>query len=170
MTSIHEIDERDFPVWLSRRRDGYRLHQGDQSVLIQNVLSERPGHVTLTIDGERHSAFVAIEGDKVHIQIGGINRTVTIHDPVRRLQKSSGSAATDVAPAPMPGTVVSHFVSVGDPIEKDQPLLVIESMKLETTIKAWRDGVVAELPYAKGDQFERAAPLVVLAPIGTEAG
>ncbi len=42
--------------------------------------------------------------------------------------------------------------------------MVIESMKLETTITAPRDGVVAELGYAVGDTFDKGAVLVRLAP------
>jgi biotin carboxyl carrier protein len=41
-------------------------------------------------------------------------------------------------------------------------------MKLETSIKAWREGRVATLHVAKGDTFERSAALVTLAPV--EAG
>jgi 3-methylcrotonyl-CoA carboxylase alpha subunit len=44
---------------------------------------------------------------------------------------------------------------------------VIESMKLETAIKAPRDGLVATVHVAVGKTFDRAAPLVTLAP---EAG
>ena len=43
-------------------------------------------------------------------------------------------------------------------------LLVIESMKLETAIKAPRDGMVETVHVADGRTFERSAPLVTLAP------
>ena len=42
--------------------------------------------------------------------------------------------------------------------------MVIESMKLETAIKAWRDGTVAAVHVGVGQTFERGAPLVTLAP------
>ena len=53
----------------------------------------------------------------------------------------------------MPGVVVSVNAKPGDHVKEGQPLLVIESMKLETSLTAPRDGVVAEMPFAAGDSF-----------------
>ncbi len=43
-------------------------------------------------------------------------------------------------------------------------LMVIESMKLETAIKAWREGSVAAVHVGMGQAFQRGAPLISLAP------
>ena len=50
--------------------------------------------------------------------------------------------------APMPGKVVSFAVKAGDAVTKGQALAVMEAMKMEHTIAAPVDGVVAELLYA----------------------
>ena len=60
--------------------------------------------------------------------------------------------------------MVSVAVKPGDAVEEGQPLLVIESMKLETTLTAPRDGVVAEMPFAEGDSFGLKDILAQLAP------
>ncbi|WP_244649529.1 acetyl-CoA carboxylase biotin carboxyl carrier protein subunit [Neoaquamicrobium sediminum] len=62
------------------------------------------------------------------------------------------------------GVVVSVAVKPGDIVAAGQPLLVIESMKLETTLAAPRDGVVAEIPFAAGDSFGLKDVLAQLAP------
>jgi 3-methylcrotonyl-CoA carboxylase alpha subunit len=64
----------------------------------------------------------------------------------------------------MPGVVVSVAVKPGDTVTEGQPLLVIESMKLETTLTAPRDGVVAEMPFTAGDSFGLKAVLAQLTP------
>ena len=64
--------------------------------------------------------------------------------------------------APMPGKVVSFAVKAGDAVKKGQPLAVMDAMKMEHTIAAPMDGVVAELLYAPGDQVVEGAELLKL--------
>ena len=59
--------------------------------------------------------------------------------------------------APMPGKVLSFAVKAGDKVSKGQALAVMEAMKMEHTIAAPGDGVVAELMYAPGDQVAEGA-------------
>jgi 3-methylcrotonyl-CoA carboxylase alpha subunit len=65
--------------------------------------------------------------------------------------------------APMPGKVVSFAVKVGDKVKAGQTLAVMEAMKMEHTITAPKDGEVAELLYAPGDQIAEGAELLKLA-------
>jgi len=64
--------------------------------------------------------------------------------------------------APMPGKVVSFAVRAGDAVQKGQALAVMEAMKMEHTIAAPQDGVVAELLYVPGDQVTEGAELLRL--------
>jgi 3-methylcrotonyl-CoA carboxylase alpha subunit len=62
----------------------------------------------------------------------------------------------------MPGKVVSFAVKAGDKVKAGQALAVMEAMKMEHTISAPKDGVVAELLYAPGDQVADGAELLKL--------
>jgi biotin carboxyl carrier protein len=64
----------------------------------------------------------------------------------------------------MPGVVIAVHAAEGQTVARGDTLVVIESMKLETAIKAPRDGVIATVHVAVGKTFDRAAPLVTLAP------
>jgi 3-methylcrotonyl-CoA carboxylase alpha subunit len=64
----------------------------------------------------------------------------------------------------MPGTVVAVHVEPGRHVHAGEPLVVIESMKMESVIAAPRDGIVDRLLVAVGDTFDRGAPLVALQP------
>ena len=64
--------------------------------------------------------------------------------------------------APMPGKVLSFAVKAGDKVSKGQALAVMEAMKMEHTIVAPGDGVVAELLFAPGDQVVEGAELLTL--------
>ena len=62
--------------------------------------------------------------------------------------------------APMPGVAVEIEVSVGDQVEANQRLALIESMKMQTEIKAPVAGTVRAVRVAPGDSFERGAVLI----------
>jgi 3-methylcrotonyl-CoA carboxylase alpha subunit len=63
----------------------------------------------------------------------------------------------------MPGKVVSFQVKAGDTVSRGQALAVMEAMKMEHTIAAPADGVIAEILYAPGDQVLEGAELLTMA-------
>jgi biotin carboxyl carrier protein len=56
-------------------------------------------------------------------------------------------------------------VAAGEEVALGQPLVVIESMKMQSELVATRDGVVARLHLEVGDTFDRGAALVSLEPL-----
>jgi propionyl-CoA carboxylase alpha chain len=72
--------------------------------------------------------------------------------------------------APMPGNVIRLGAAVGDTVTAGQPLIWLEAMKMEHTITAPADGVLAELHVDTGQQVEVGAVLArVDAPHDPEA-
>ena len=64
--------------------------------------------------------------------------------------------------AQMPGKIVRVLVEKGQSVEKDQPLLVMEAMKMENEIRATAAGVVANVKVAPGQAVETGAELLSL--------
>ena len=62
--------------------------------------------------------------------------------------------------APMPGKIIAVLTEPGATVTKGQPLVVMEAMKMEHTIKAPADGTVEKVRYAVGDQVEDGAELI----------
>ena len=56
--------------------------------------------------------------------------------------------------APLAGKVLSVAVTVGDTVEEDDEILVLEAMKMETVVYAPCDGVVTAITVKVGDQVE----------------
>jgi 3-methylcrotonyl-CoA carboxylase alpha subunit len=78
-----------------------------------------------------------------------------------RAEGSAGGAAGDGAIlSPMPGKVIAVEVAAGDKVIKGQKLLTLEAMKMEHSLTAPFDGVVAELSAAAGAQVQVEALLV----------
>ena len=61
----------------------------------------------------------------------------------------------------MPGRIIAVLVEPGAEVTKGQPLIVMEAMKMEHTIKARAEGRVEPNRYAVGDQVEDGAELIV---------
>lgn len=157
------IGDKEHRVWLSRTEGGYRMLLDGRALPVS--LESRPdGTSVVHVGTGRHEAVVAADGDVIHIHIDGEAFIVSHTDPIGRHAADPGAAAGNVVLAPMPGIVIATCVAPGDQVEAGQVLVVIESMKLETSIKACRDGRVALLHVAKGEVFERSAHLVTLAP------
>src|SRR6218665_3338372 len=85
---------------------------------------------------------------------------VTEIDPIAHA--GEGAAEAGRLTAPMPGKMVSFLAQPGDKVVKGQPLAVMEAMKMEHTISAPKDGTVAELLFAVGDQVGDGAELLRL--------
>ncbi|KAJ5240972.1 uncharacterized protein N7469_002563 [Penicillium citrinum] len=65
--------------------------------------------------------------------------------------------------APMPCKILRVDVQAGDIVDKDQPLVVIESMKMETVIRSPQQGKIARVVHKQGDQCKSGTPLVEFA-------
>ena len=87
-----------------------------------------------------------------------------------RARSARRAAATRSRPRRCPGTVVKIMVAAGDAVHKGQPLLVIESMKMQTEIAARRDGTVEQIFVTENQTFDRGARLVALAVEGPGSG
>lgn len=72
------------------------------------------------------------------------------------------AAGGEVITAPMPGTILSVNVTVGQAVKKGDVLCVLEAMKMENEIYAPRDGEVASVTATKGEAVESGKALVTL--------
>ena len=136
---------------------------------------EGPGAARVTLDGTPHE--VRWQGDRWWVDgdlrrnrivnhaagtsvFGG--RTVSLKplDPLDRAGAETGGGLTL---SPMPGLVKAVFVAPGQQVTAGDRLAVLEAMKMEHTLTAARDGVVAEVLAAAGDQVEAGAALIRLA-------
>lgn len=64
------------------------------------------------------------------------------------------SGATADVPSPIAGSVLDVKVKVGDAVQADDPLLVLEAMKMESVVSAPRAGTVREILVKPGDAVQ----------------
>ncbi|OCC23390.1 hypothetical protein MB02_12290 [Croceicoccus estronivorus] len=161
MQHIFTIDGERADAWLSPSGTSYALiHEGEVTPV---KLTEQTGNrAVLTLDGQDTPITIVTINDQVWVHIDGAAHEVVLQSAIDFLGSADGGASSGTILAPMPGTVISVQVAVGDAVSIGETLMIIESMKLETAIKAPRDGVIETLGFAAGQTFDQNALLVTL--------
>jgi biotin carboxyl carrier protein len=169
-TDLHHtfnIDGKTHSLWLSRSSGGYRLALAEGWSGPVALVENYKGQACLIVDGRDEPVVYVVDGDLVHVHLGGQSHTVRYIDPLVELSGVTDSAAHNIARAPMPGVVLSVRVSVGERVAAGTVIAIIESMKLETTIRASQHGVVEKIHVREGASFDRDAVLVTLSQEGS---
>ncbi|MGF6863004.1 acetyl/propionyl-CoA carboxylase alpha subunit [Rhodobacteraceae bacterium MBR-64] len=164
MRRIFTIGGNETECWLTHDGSRFILNTPDGAVPCRLDPTGAPGGYRLRLRGLVRDIRLAAGPECTFIHMNGRTFEIGRVDPDDRLAGRAGAVGDDRLLAPMPGVVVSVAVKPGDAVTEGQPLLVIESMKLETTLTAPRDGVVAEIPFAVGDSFGLKNVLAQLAP------
>ncbi|HIC80436.1 MAG TPA: DUF2118 domain-containing protein, partial [Kiloniellaceae bacterium] len=101
------------------------------------------------VDDQKLGARIVNLGDSVSVFFGN-GYHFGLADP---LERGAGPAhSTDLIEAPMPGLVKDVLVRAGDRVAAGDRLAVLEAMKMEHTLRAARDGTIAEVLAAAGGQ------------------
>ncbi|MCI2925065.1 pyruvate carboxylase [Staphylococcus hominis] len=91
----------------------------------------------------------------IYYVMNGQARRITIKDENIKTNANVKPKADKTNPnhigAQMPGSVTEVKVSVGDEVKVNQPLLITEAMKMETTIQAPFNGVIKKITVGNGD-------------------
>jgi biotin carboxyl carrier protein len=115
---------------------------------------------SLLVNGESYDAHVYPDEQFWHVMFqGGVYSALVEDEREKRLRAALGGGVAERLEyhlrAPMPGLVVSVPVNEGQPINKGDVLLVLESMKMQNELRAPRSGTVARLRVKTGDRVEQ---------------
>ncbi|MEM9371902.1 MAG: biotin/lipoyl-containing protein, partial [Pseudomonadota bacterium] len=112
--------------------------------------------------GREERFRLAVIGGRITVFDGADSFVFEITDPLDGTEDES--AVGDVITAPMSGLVKAVHARTGQVVRLGDPLLILEAMKMEHTLTAPRDGEIAEILAAPGDQVEESAQLLTLVP------
>ncbi|MBO9421398.1 acetyl/propionyl/methylcrotonyl-CoA carboxylase subunit alpha [Labrenzia sp. R4_2] len=146
---VHAQGQNKFAVHLSSGPKDFTLVQVDNST------------ITYDSNGHRASGSVVHDGKGLTVFMSGHAFTVGLPDALSSDEEAAG--AGDQLIAPMPGLVKMLNAKAGDAVTKDQPLIILEAMKMEHTLKAPRDGVIGEVMVNEGEQVTDGTIILVLA-------
>ncbi len=90
---------------------------------------------------------------------------VAISDALDQLIKSMGiergrTKVVNAIKAPMPGLILEISVEVGQTVKENDPLLILEAMKMENNFLSPRDGVIKSIAVQKGNAVDKGQLLI----------
>ena len=156
--SLEFTPEEKTPLKGSIRSEKFEIemiHQNDKELLISRDGKKHIARL-LAIDSESKTITIKIDGDRFEVKLT---------DEYDVLLQSLGMDAASTKKvnelkAPMPGVVVDIVVGVGDSVMKDDPLVVLEAMKMENMLKSPSEGVIKSINIKKGDTVKKNRILV----------
>ena len=102
----------------------------------------------------------------VFFELNGQPREVQVRDKSLKAATAARPKADPAIPgqvaAPIPGAVTTIHVKAGETVKKGQPLLVLEAMKMQTTLNAPIDGIAKEILVKTGDTVEPKDLLLIV--------
>ena len=102
---------------------------------------------------------------KYTIKVNNNTYEVAISDALDELIKSMGiergrTKVVNAIKAPMPGLILEISVEVGQTVKENDPLLILEAMKMENSFLSPRDGVIKSIAVEKGNAVDKGQLLV----------
>ena len=102
---------------------------------------------------------------KYTVKVNNITYEVAISDALDELIKSMGiergkTKVVNAIKAPMPGLILEISVEVGQTVKENDPLLILEAMKMENSFLSPRAGIIKSISAKKGDAVEKGQLLI----------
>jgi 3-methylcrotonyl-CoA carboxylase alpha subunit len=136
---------------------------GEREIVFDYSINDT-GEIDLTLDGLSSWVFAVIEGHELYLRTR--NGRFELHwiDPFGG--ETEELVGEDKIVAPLPGTVVALLAEEGAKIEKGAPILTLEVMKMEQTLRAPFAGVVKKIKCKVGDIVGEGVELAEIEPVG----
>ncbi len=134
---------------------------------IDTLPTTASGYHTLLEDKSYHSEII-------HSDFNNKKYTVAVNNTVYQVDISNAldlqiaemgfsigsSKQVNVIKAPMPGLLLDIHVNVDQEVKENDPLLILEAMKMENVILSPRDGVIKSISGTKGDAVDKGQLLI----------
>ena len=158
-----------------RERAIARMLAALDAMKIEGISTTIPAHLVLLadesfVDGTHTTRTVETSGVLESLTEPGRGILIVERRPVKlwhvgmaaSAAAAVGAAGSGELTAPMQGTILKVLVAAGDQVTAGDPLIVLEAMKMETTISAPRDGTVTSIGVEAGETAGAGQLLVVV--------
>ncbi len=145
--------------------DGFIVSLGEKEYRFKATCVS-PNCLSILSEGKNAIAYVAESENSFYVHIKGrVVELDKVKDDSDNFTKEAVEfVSKDEISTPMPGKVVKILVKEGDKVTARQPLVIVESMKMENEIKSPTDGKVKSIHFGPGDLVKPGQPIIKLTP------
>jgi 3-methylcrotonyl-CoA carboxylase alpha subunit len=155
----------EHPVTLHYGKGPTTLSVGKREIALESTPAKN-GEIELTLEGVKSRIVAVLEGHELYLRTR--NGRFELHwvDPFGG--ETEEQVGEDKIVAPLPGTVVALLAQEGAPLEKGAPILTLEVMKMEQTLRAPFAGVLKSIKCKIGDIVQEGVELAEIEPVPSE--
>lgn len=148
---------------IKKNGNEFTLDYNNQKTLYKSI-KLNDNSFSIEKNGKNFLAFCAENDNHFFVNIDGISFAF---DKILEVEKSfelegGKSSDIDIIKPPMPGAIVKVLVSKDQKVSEGDSLIIIEAMKMETTLYASIDGTVQEVNVEAGEQVDSDKLLIVI--------
>jgi acetyl-CoA carboxylase biotin carboxylase subunit len=152
-----QFDDRETEVsWRHVAGDHYEVEGFGSSVRAEVIVCD-PNSIRISLDGIQRSFRIVTADELLYVQstLGALVIRRLPRHPIHHSVSAEGAASS-----PMPGQVLKVLVATGQQVVVGEPLIILEAMKMEHTMRAAVDGVVEDILVEQGDVVRPGQTLV----------
>ena len=142
---IHIIDKKNDRLVFEYEGKEYHFHKRNDS--------------TIEMNGKNHKYTTQKFHKDGTIQVFVDDMEAYLSLPGKVKGKKQGSLSLGSLQSPMPGKIFKVLKTPGEAVKKGEPILILEAMKMEHTIKAKKDSVLKKIFFNEGEQVSGGAEL-----------
>ncbi|MBI5326089.1 MAG: acetyl-CoA carboxylase biotin carboxyl carrier protein subunit [Ignavibacteriae bacterium] len=158
-----KFKDKEYELKLEKQNDNQAIIINNEKIDFSSILIDT-NIFSVFSDGSKTNVYAAEDDNRFYVNIDGNNFTF---DKVKAEEKSFGEEEKDLSnkqiiKPPMPGSIVKVLVEKGQKVEEGEGLIIIEAMKMETTMYSSISGIVTEVNATAGEQVDSDKVLLVV--------
>jgi 3-methylcrotonyl-CoA carboxylase alpha subunit len=153
-------DENEIAIAVMRQHNGFVMTIHDRAFHVSGRL--QADQLTAELEGHRFTVPVIVTPTSIALVYGGDSYRYDVPNVLE--QKIEGTGHGAAITAPMPGRIIAIPTAIGSLVKRGAALVVMEAMKMEHTLTAPGDGILARVYVSVGDQVTDGALIAEIEP------
>ena len=158
-----KFKDKEYETKLEKQNENQAIVINNEKIDFTSILIDT-NIFSIFSNGTKTNVYVAEDDSRFYVNIDGNNFTL---DKVKAEEKSFGEEEKDISnkqiiKPPMPGSIVKVLVEKGQKVEEGDGLIIIEAMKMETTMYSSISGIITEVNATAGEQVDSDKVLLVV--------